>query len=131
MASVIFYEKPGCVGNNNQKHFLKTHDIKLEVRDLLSEAWTAKKLRPYFGSSPVNEWFNETAPAIKSGEIQIDNITEKDAINMMIENPLLIRRPLMKLGEVRQSGFSDGDVLEALNLASSNSQGLNTCPINE
>ena len=43
----------------------------VEARNLLTEAWTATKLRSFFGDLPVSAWFNRTAPSIKSGEIDV------------------------------------------------------------
>jgi hypothetical protein len=36
---------------------------------LLTAAWKIETLRPFLGDLPVAEWFNYTAPRIKSGEI--------------------------------------------------------------
>jgi len=69
MAKVIFYEKPGCGGNARQKALLVSSGHALEVRNLLAEPWTAERLQAFFGSRPVAEWFNASAPRVKSGEI--------------------------------------------------------------
>ena len=53
MATVIFYEKPGCLSNARQKALLGAHGHRLHVRDLLAEAWTPERLRPFFGERPV------------------------------------------------------------------------------
>ncbi|WP_108683060.1 ArsC/Spx/MgsR family protein [Methyloceanibacter sp. wino2] len=110
MAKVIFYEKPGCGGNARQKALLKASGHELEVRDLLSEAWTPETLRPFFGTRPVSSWFNPSAPRIKSGEINPDMIGASKALAMMIEDPLLIRRPLIQVGTRRETGFEQDQV---------------------
>lgn len=80
MAKVIFYEKPGCGGNARQKALLLSSGHELEVRDLLTEPWTPERLRPFFGNRPVAGWFNASAPAIKSGEIDPETLTPQQAI---------------------------------------------------
>lgn len=129
MEVLIFYEKPGCVGNARQKALLRSEGIELEVRNLLTEPWSAERLRPYFGRAPVSDWFNQTAPAVKSGEVDIGACSERQALTLMQEQPLLIRRPLMELGEVRQAGFENGPVLEALGLVLRPEQDLQSCPM--
>ena len=69
MVTVLFYEKPGCASNARQKQILRQAGATLDVRNLLTEAWTAPRLRTYFGTRPVAEWLNPSAPAIKSGRI--------------------------------------------------------------
>ncbi|MGD9164543.1 MAG: ArsC/Spx/MgsR family protein, partial [Chromatiales bacterium] len=111
MSKLVFYEKPGCVGNGMQKTLLRNQGIVFEVRDLLSHPWTAESLRTFFGATAVEHWFNSSAPRVKAGQIPIDSLSESEALELMLQDPLLIRRPLLELGLVRQSGFVPGPVL--------------------
>ena len=128
MTEVVFYEKPGCVGNARQKALLKEHGCRLVVRNLLTEPWTADRLRAFFGDRPVVEWFNDSAPRVKSGELAIERLGAHEALALMLEEPLLIRRPLMELGELRQSGFVDGPLLAALDVYLQRDVDLQSCP---
>jgi nitrogenase-associated protein len=112
MAKVIFYEKPGCGGNARQKALLVSSGHELEVRNLLAEPWTAERLRAFFGSRPVAEWFNGSAPRVKSGEIDPGALTPETALALMVADPILIRRPLMQVGDRREAGF-DADLVDA------------------
>ncbi|AEA83246.1 MULTISPECIES: ArsC/Spx/MgsR family protein [Pseudomonadaceae] len=98
MSCIIFYEKPGCATNRLQKELLRSAGIELEVRNLLREAWTPERLRPFFGALPVTEWFNPSAPAIKYGELDPTGLSAEQALKLMIAQPLLIRRPLIRCG---------------------------------
>jgi len=105
MAKIIFWEKPGCKGNSRQKEILLASGHDLEVRDLLTEVWTEVELARFFGDRPVGEWFNPSNPQVKSGELIPNAIEAKDALAMMVKNPLLIVRPLMQVGQERVAGF--------------------------
>ncbi|MGJ0394927.1 MAG: ArsC/Spx/MgsR family protein [Methylocystis sp.] len=105
MANVIFYEKPGCAGNARQKALLRASGHEVEARSLLNESWSPSSLRPYFGAKPVPEWFNAASPRIKSGEVDPEKVTPQQALVMMILDPLLIRRPLMRIGDHCEAGF--------------------------
>lgn len=105
MAQVVFYEKPGCINNTRQKKLLLAAGHALIVRDLLEEQWTAEQLLPFFGQLPVAEWFNRTAPAVKSGEVDPDGVSEQEALALMLAMPLLIRRPLMQVAGEYRIGF--------------------------
>ena len=130
MANVVkFWEKPGCIGNAQQKSVLRKQGYQLNVRDLLTTPWSAFELRPFFANKPVSEWFNQSAPDVKSGVITTDQLTEAEALGLMVENPLLICRPLLQMNELRQSGFVDGVVLNHLNIKLKVDEDLQSCPM--
>jgi len=105
MATIVFYEKPGCGNNTKQKVWLAASGHTVLAKNLLTERWTAERLRPFFGEMPVAEWFNPAEPSVKSGEIDPAANSADEALAMMVKQPLLIRRPLMDVeGELR-AGF--------------------------
>lgn len=112
MARVIFYDKPGCAGAARRQAALVAAGHAVEARDLFAEAWNAPGLRPYFGATPMRDWFNAASPRIMSGEIDMTRITPQEALVMMIVDPTLIRRPLMRVGDHCVAGF-DADALRA------------------
>jgi len=128
MATVIFYEKPGCAGNARQKRLLAEAGHTVVTRDLLSEPWTTESLRPFFGDRPVAEWFNKAAPAVKSGEIDPASFDEAAALEAMIAKPLLIRRPLMQVGDRRETGFEPALVEAWIGLAEPVEGSIEGCP---
>ena len=110
MADVTFFEKPGCQGNQRQKALLAAAGHTVHARSLKAEAWTAEGLIAFLGRLPVPEWFNRSAPAIKLGQIDPDALDVRQALSLLLENPLLIRRPLMQVGEERMVGFDTAAV---------------------
>lgn len=112
MAVVTFYEKPGCKGNLRQKTLLAAAGHTVQAKSLKTEAWTADRLLAFLGKLPVASWFNMAAADIKSGDIVPENLGAEDALRLLLENPLLIRRPLMEIGEERLVGF-DIDAVDA------------------
>ncbi len=105
MATIVFYEKPGCGNNTKQKVWLAASGHTVLPKNLLIEKWTTEKLRPFFGEMAVEKWFNPSAPSVKSGEIDPAAYTEVEALAMMVEQPLLIRRPLMDIDGELRAGF--------------------------
>lgn len=127
MADVIFYEKPGCGGNARQKALLAASGHRIEARSLLTEPWNAEELRSYFGARPVDQWFNQASPRVKSGEIDPGRCTEAEALGLMLADPLLIRRPLMRVGERREAGFDQALVEAWIGLRPANEKVSDTC----
>ena len=48
MATVTFYEKPGCANNTRQKKLLAAAGHQVIAKDLLTEDWTATAFAGFF-----------------------------------------------------------------------------------
>lgn len=105
MTHVLFFEKPGCSNNTRQKGWLAAAGHEVEAISLLAHPWTQQELLSFFGALPVAEWFNRAAPRIKSGEVVPEALDAAAALRLLLAEPLLIRRPLLQVGERRQVGF--------------------------
>ena len=129
MTKVIFYEKPGCINNAKQKALLWAAGHDVTAYNLLKTPWTVVSLRPFFSNLPVTEWFNKTAPLIKSGDVVPENLDEETALELMIQYPLLIRRPLIQVGDVCRVGFEKDKIDAWIGLASPKvMEDLESCP---
>jgi nitrogenase-associated protein len=127
MADVIFYEKPGCGGNARQKALLAASGHRVDARSLLAEPWSAEELKLYFGARPVVEWFNQASPRVKSGEVDPAACAAPEALRLMLEDPLLIRRPLMRVGDRREAGFDQALVDAWIGLRPANEKVSDAC----
>nr|WP_246583367.1 ArsC/Spx/MgsR family protein [Bradyrhizobium iriomotense] len=110
----MFYQKPGCGTNARQIRALEAAGHQVIAKSLLTEPWTAKDLQAFFGETPFMSWFNPAAPRIKSGEVKPAEIGAAGAIALMLEDPLLIRRPLIEADGTRCAGFDREPVLSLL-----------------
>ncbi len=117
MATILFYEKPGCRNNTRQKALLQASGHRVEARNLLEEPWTGERLRSFFGAMPVAAWFNRAAPKVKEGIVVPENYTEADALAAMLADPLLIRRPLIEVDGERAAGFDVARIRDWIGLA--------------
>jgi len=133
MATVLFWEKPGCVNNTRQKKLLREAGHEVVERNLLTENWDAVRLRRFFGTLPVAAWFNGSAPAVKQGLVLPEDLSEEQALRLMVADPILIRRPLMQFGERCEAGFDPAQVHAWIGLDAQTEipQDLETCPRNQ
>ena len=101
------------------------------ARNLLTESWSSGRLETLFGELPVREWFNRTAPTVKSGEIDPDTISKQSALMAMIAEPLLIRRPLMIIDGTPIVGFDAAQLNKRFALGlGTEEKDLESCPRN-
>lgn len=115
MATIIFYEKPGCATNARQRRMLQAAGHEVVARNLLAEPWTAARLLEFFVHLPVANWINRASPRIKSGEIDPSALTAQGALDLLLADPLLIRRPLLEIGSLRIAGM-DTTTLQTLSV---------------
>ena len=74
------------------------------------------------------QWFNPSAPRIKSGELDPSALDAQTALAMMLAQPLLIRRPLMDVDGELRVGFDAKAVDEWIGLNESGPK-EEACPI--
>jgi nitrogenase-associated protein len=114
MPTIQFYQKPGCATNARQKRMLEDAGHIVIATSLLTEPWTAERLCGFFGSTPVASWFNPAAPRVKSGAILPAALDAATALALMLDDPLLIRRPLVEFDGQRCAGFNREPVTSLL-----------------
>ncbi len=119
MATVMFFEKPGCINNARQKKLLAASGHTVIAKSILTHSWTAESLLPFFSSKPVSDWFNRASPRVKSGEIAPEKVTAREAIELMLKDHLLIRRPLLEVDGRFDAGFDQEKIAAWIGLSSS------------
>lgn len=125
--SVVFYEKPGCAGNRRQKDLLQEHGIALEVRDLLKTPWTKERLNAFFADLEPSAIVNTASPKIKSGEIDPVALGREALIERMLQEPLLIKRPLIEVGDTKVCGFNIPHLNQLLDVEMPVPEHINAC----
>jgi arsenate reductase (glutaredoxin) len=105
MANITFFEKPGCRNNREQKEWLQLAGHSIDSIDLLKHPWNRDELKLFLGGKPVSECFNPAAPDVRDGRIDPSAFSEDEALELMVNQPLLIRRPLMIVNGRYLQGF--------------------------
>lgn len=116
MATIIFYEKPGCINNSQQKNLLIAAGHQVIAKNLLTEPWTTEHLLPFLQTHPVATWFNRAAPKVKSGEIIPEHFSAEQALALLLLDPLLIRRPLLQIDNNYYLGFDPNQLATRIEL---------------
>ena len=106
MSLIIFYGKQDCATNTRQKELLREAGNKVIERDLLNHEMSEEDLQAFFKKMPFTKWFNPNAPQIKNSEIIPSQLNEKVALELLMKNPILIRRPLIVIGNKKLCGFN-------------------------
>jgi arsenate reductase len=124
---VIFYEKTGCSGNDRQKKLLRLNSIDFEVKSILDTTWDKETLGCFFENLEKKDMINQFAPQIKNNKIDISQISKDELIKKMCETPILIKRPLLEIGEDKIVGFDIDKINTLLGSKISDSINIFTC----
>lgn len=96
MKGVIqFFEKTGCKGNTKQQQLLRDEGYMLQITDIISKKWDIESLNRCLKGRKVHDCVNLMAPIIKDEQLIIDDLTESELMEVMIEHPILIKRPVI------------------------------------
>lgn len=126
-SKVIFYEKTGCSGNARQKALLKEYGVSLDVRSMLDTAWDKPTLEAFFEGLSPKEMINPFAPQLKDETFNLEAHTKESLIEQMLKTPILIRRPLLQIGEVKLCGFDIEKLNALLKISMPTPEHINAC----
>ncbi|ARU47830.1 ArsC/Spx/MgsR family protein [Sulfurospirillum diekertiae] len=124
---VIFYEKTGCSGNARQKALLTEYGVTFDVRSLLDTSWDVPTLNSFFQGLTPKEMLNPFAPQLKDGSFKLEDYTKESLIEKMVQEPILIRRPLLQIGDVKLCGFDIPRLNLLLHVKMPTPQNINAC----
>lgn len=105
MLPILFYEKTGCFNNTKQKNILKEFGCEVLATNILDIKFTQQKLLDFFGEQSIKECVNKKALKLQNININLDTISNQELLNKMIQKPILIKRPLIAIGEKKFCGF--------------------------
>ncbi len=107
MAEIIFFEKPGCINGDKQKAILRAAGHSLSCINILNYPWSPEKLLGFVAGKEPSEMINHTAPVVKKGEIVPEQLSFDEAVDLMVADPILIKRPLIVVQGLNIQGFTD------------------------
>lgn len=125
--SIIFYEKPGCAGNQKQKKVLLDQGFSFQTKSILDIPWTKESLSSFFINLDKKDIFNPFAPQIKKGELDIDALSKEELIDHMCKEPILIKRPLLEIGEHKLCGFDINKINSLFGIKICKNLKISTC----
>jgi len=125
--NIIFYEKSGCAGNKKQKNILLYQGLSFRTIDILKMNWTKETLTPFFKNKTKEDMINPFAPQIKNRILDINKLSKSELIEKMCKEPILIKRPLMEVGEHKLCGFDIKVINSLLKISICKDLKISTC----
>ena len=80
--------------------WLSQKDAELDERDFFRDRFSQEELRGLIGDREVAAFFSWNSPSFKRLDLKKEDLDDDQLIRLMAEEPRLIRRPLIQLGDV-------------------------------
>ena len=95
--------------------WLSQRDVELETRDFFKDRFSEDELRRLIADRPVSEFFSWVSPSFRRLGVLRDALDGDELVAMMLEQPRLVRRPLIVVdGELLTSVSSSAKSIQTL-----------------
>ena len=73
--------------------------VDLEERDFFQDRFSEEELRHLLGDRPPSDFFSWKSPSFRALGQPPESFTEENLLRLMLQEPRLIRRPLVQVGD--------------------------------
>jgi Spx/MgsR family transcriptional regulator len=110
MSKVTFYYKKGCSACNKTLKFLETIGHEVDRRDLDEYPPPRSLLETHIDAKNVKAYLNTRSTAYRDHGLKDDPPTKKGAIELMMRDPNLIKRPITVKGKRAVFGYDEKEL---------------------
>lgn len=107
----IFEEYPKCSTCQKAKKWLEENKVKFEDRNIVTETPTVEELTEWMKRSgqEMKKWFNTSGLKYKELKLKekLPNMSEKEKIELLASDGMLIKRPLLVADTQVLIGFKE------------------------
>ncbi len=107
MAKITFYYKPRCPTCEKAKKLLESQGHQLDLRDVEEYPPPRSLLETHIDAKNVKAYLNVRARSYREHGLKDDPPTKKGAIELMMRDPNLIKRPVAVRGKNAVFGYEE------------------------
>jgi len=104
---IQFLQKPTCTTCRKAKEFLEKHGAELELRNLDTQRLTADELDKLIGDEIHTKFLNTRNELYRAQNMKDHPPSRAEMIKLMVEEPNLIRRPVVIRGSQIVLGYDE------------------------
>jgi regulatory protein spx len=115
MNDIIFFTYPSCTSCRKTKKWLTSNAVEFEERHLFKSTPTSKELVEMLSltTEGLDELLATRSQIFKSLNQDVNDLTLSQVINMLIEEPRLLKRPIVTDGKKLVVGYNP-DALKSI-----------------
>ena len=96
------------------REYLSQKGVAFQARDFFKERFSPQELRQLVGDRPPADVFSSRSPSAKAMGLEGKALTDDEMVALIVQEPRLLRRPLVKVGERLIVGANWKELEEAL-----------------
>lgn len=114
MEQLTFYSYPSRTSCRKTKHWLKAHQIEFNERHLFRETPTMDELKYILSltTEGIDEILATRSQTFKNLNLNIEDMTVNEVLELLIEKPKLLRRPILVDNRKLVIGYNPGELLK-------------------
>jgi Spx/MgsR family transcriptional regulator len=93
---------------------LQSKKVDFEEREYGKNPFSEKELRELIGGDPIEPFLNTRTPLYRERNMKQKPPSKDEAIKLMLQDPNLLKRPVIVKGKKKLTGFNEADVNELL-----------------
>jgi Spx/MgsR family transcriptional regulator len=106
-AKIKFLHKPNCTTCRKAKAFLEKKNAELELRDLGKDRLSVEELDKLIGKQDHRKFLNTRNELYRTRKMSTNPPSREEALELMAEEPNLIRRPVALRGSDLVLGYDE------------------------
>ena len=115
---MLFVCYPKCTTCKKAQKWLEDKKLSFDIRDIKENNPTADELKEWFAKSrlPLKRFFNTSGLLYKSMELKdkLPDMTEEKQIKLLASDGMLVKRPILIIGDKVLVGFKEKEWEELL-----------------
>ena len=116
---MLFICYPKCSTCQKAKKWLDEYNIEYTERHIVEDNPTYDELKKWYVTSglPLKKFFNTSGLLYKEMNLKdkLSNMSEKEQLELLATNGMLVKRPLIVIGDAVLVGFKETEWIEKLN----------------
>ena len=89
---------------------MQAKKVALEEREYGKNPLSEKELREIIEDEPIERFLNTRTPVYREKNMKQNPPTKEQAINLMLKDPNLLKRPLVIKGKKKITGFNETEL---------------------
>lgn len=109
---VTLYITPSCTSCRKARSWLEEHQIEYVERNIISEPLTEEEIKSILRLTEdgTEEIISTNSKTYQQLNVDIDSLPLKDLYKLIIENPTMLRRPIIQDHKRLQVGYNDEEI---------------------
>ncbi|KGX87721.1 transcriptional regulator SpxA [Pontibacillus litoralis] len=109
---VTLYTSPSCTSCRKARAWLEAHDIPFEERNIFSEPLSIDEIKEVLRMTEdgTDEIISTRSKVFQNMEVELDQLPMKDLLQMIKNNPGLLRRPIILDEKRLQVGYNEDEI---------------------